>query len=119
MPVLLYHHIVEGDNAEYSDSIISAGLFEKHLAALKEAGYQTVSLKQLEDYVYKGAELPDNPICITFDDGYYSNYEYAFPLLEKYDAEAVFVDEDKNVYVTSGLMDKFELMKDGYTVNEA
>ena len=43
----------------------------------------------------------------------------AKPLLEKYDAEAVFVDEDKNVYVTSGLMDKFELMKDGYTVNEA
>ena len=43
----------------------------------------------------------------------------ANPLLEKYDAEAVFVDEDKNVYVTSGLMDKFELMKDGYTVNEA
>jgi len=36
-----------------------------------------------------------------------------------YGAEAVFVDEDKNVYVTSGLMDKFELMKDGYTVNEA
>ncbi len=92
VPILLYHHIVEGDNAEYSDSIISAGLFEKHLAALKEAGYQTVSLKQLEDYVYKGAELPDNPICITFDDGYYSNYEYAFPLLEKYDMKAaVFV----------------------------
>ena len=43
----------------------------------------------------------------------------AKPLLEKYGAEAVFVDEDKNVYVTSGLMDKFELMKDGYTVNEA
>ena len=41
------------------------------------------------------------------------------PLLEKYGAEAVFVDEDKNIYVTSGLMDKFELMKDGYTVNEA
>ena len=38
-------------------------------------------------------------------------------LLEKYGAEAVFVDEDKNVYVTEGLMDKFELMKDGYTVN--
>ena len=43
----------------------------------------------------------------------------AKPLLEKYGAEAVFVDEDKNIYVTSGLMDKFELMKDGYTVNEA
>lgn len=43
----------------------------------------------------------------------------AKPLLEKYGAEAIFVDEDKNVYVTDGLMDKFELMKDGYTVKEA
>lgn len=45
--------------------------------------------------------------------------EEAKPLLEKYGAEAIFVDEDKNVYVTDGLMDKFELMKDGYTVKEA
>lgn len=40
-------------------------------------------------------------------------------LLEKYGAEAIFVDEDKNIYVTDGLMDKFELMKDSYTVKEA
>lgn len=68
-------------------------------------------------------------VTIVCDQGYLADglstacfvlgLDAAKPLLEKYDAEAVFVDEDKNVYVTSGLMDKFELMKGGYTVNEA
>ena len=67
-------------------------------------------------------------VTIVCDQGYLADglstacfvlgLDAAKPLLEKYDAEAVFVDEDKNVYVTSGLMDKFELMKDGYIVNE-
>ena len=67
-------------------------------------------------------------VTIVCDQGYLADglstacfvlgLDAAKPLLEKYDAEAVFVDEDKNVYVTSGLMDKFELMKDGYVVNE-
>ena len=68
-------------------------------------------------------------VTIVCDQGYLADglstacfvlgMDSAKPLLEKYGAQAVFVDEDKNVYVTSGLMDKFELMKDGYTVNEA
>lgn len=68
-------------------------------------------------------------VTIVCDQGYLADglstacfvlgMDEAKPLLEKYGAEAVFVDEDKNIYVTSGLMDKFELMKDGYTVNEA
>ena len=45
--------------------------------------------------------------------------EKAEDLLKKYNAEAIFVDEDKNVYVTSGLKDRFELMKDGYTEKDA
>ena len=67
-------------------------------------------------------------VTIVCDQGYLADglstacfvlgMDAAKPLLEKYDAEAVFVDEGKNVYVTSGLMDKFELMKDGYIVNE-
>ena len=44
--------------------------------------------------------------------------EDAQSLLEKYNAEAVFVDEDKNVYLTSGMKERFELMKNTYTVQE-
>jgi thiamine biosynthesis lipoprotein len=43
-------------------------------------------------------------------------YERAQALLKKYDAEAIFVDSDKNVLVTDGLKDRFELMADGYNV---
>ena len=39
-------------------------------------------------------------------------------LLEKYNADAVFVDEDKNIYLTSGMKERFELMKNTYTVKE-
>lgn len=45
--------------------------------------------------------------------------EDALALLEKYNAEAIFVDEDKNVYLTSGIKERFELMKNTYTVNDA
>ena len=41
----------------------------------------------------------------------------AMELLEKYDANAMFVDEDKNIYLTDGMKDRFELMKNTYTVN--
>lgn len=66
-------------------------------------------------------------VTIVCDQGYLADglstacfvlgMEKAGPLLEKYGAEAVFVDEDKNVYVTDGMMDQFELMKDGYEVS--
>lgn len=37
-------------------------------------------------------------------------------LLEKYQAEGIFVNEEKQVYVTEGLMENFELTADGYIV---
>lgn len=42
--------------------------------------------------------------------------EDAQPLLEKYHADAAFMDEDHNVYLTSGMKERFELMKNTYTV---
>lgn len=44
--------------------------------------------------------------------------EDAQPLLEKYHADAAFMDEDRNVYLTSGMKERFELMKNTYTVKK-
>ena len=45
--------------------------------------------------------------------------EDALPLLEKYDAEAAFVDEKHNIYLTDGMKSRFELMKNTYTIRTA
>ena len=62
--------------------------FEKQIKAITEAGYNGISMKQLVDYTEKGIELPEKPIVITFDDGYSSNYEIAYPILKKYNMKA-------------------------------
>ncbi len=86
LPIVTYHHITE--NASQSTEVTPEA-FERQMLALKNAGYNTVTLEQVEDYVRKGIELPENPVMITFDDGYRSNYEYAYPILKKYGMNAV------------------------------
>ncbi len=39
-------------------------------------------------------------------------------LLEKYNAEAIFVDKNNNVYITDGIFDDCTLMNDSYTVKK-
>ncbi len=88
LPIIMYHHISKSD-ARLNDFTISPSQFEKDIIYLKEQGYQTISAKQLLDYVYDNKPLPEKPIMITFDDGHESFYEYIYPLLKQYDLKAV------------------------------
>ncbi len=85
VPILMYHHI---DEDVKSNMVVSPQMFENQIKALLDAGYHAVSPTDLINYVYHGADLPSKPICITFDDGYYSNYEKALPILQKYNVNA-------------------------------
>jgi len=42
------------------------------------------------DYLKYGRPLPDNPVLITFDDGYRDNYTNAYLILKKYGYTATF-----------------------------
>lgn len=46
-------------------------------------------MSDLIAYVQQGTPLPEKPVMITFDDGYYNNYLNAYPLLQKYQMKAV------------------------------
>lgn len=85
IPILMYHHITEDANSSVT---ITTKLFREHMEAIKNAGYTTVFFEDLIDYVEKGKELPEKTLCITFDDGYYSNYEIAYPILKELDMKA-------------------------------
>lgn len=88
LPVIMYHHILK-DGARRGDYVISPAQFENDLKYIKEHGYQTITCSQLIDFFEGGAPLPEKPILITFDDGYETVHEYAFPLLKKYGMRAV------------------------------
>ncbi len=87
VPVLLYHHIA--DKAE-NNMTVSAETFSRHIKTLSDNGYVSLSLSDIINYIEKGIDLPEKCVLITFDDGYESNYKYAFPVLLKYNYKAVF-----------------------------
>jgi len=92
VPILMYHHIVMLHKKQPSDygnsSVMNNVEFERQMKFLKEAGYNTITIRELYEHLYEERELPLNPIVITFDDGYYSNYRVAYPILKKYDYTA-------------------------------
>ncbi len=52
------------------------------MEALVQAGYESVSLSAVCRWLNGEDELPARPVVITFDDGYASVYEEAWPLLQ-------------------------------------
>lgn len=80
LPVLLYHHFDESVSA---DTVVSPKRFREQMTALKTAGYTTVTLGQVLDYVDHGVPLPEKAVLITMDDGYTSNLTIAAPILEE------------------------------------
>ena len=79
-PILLYHHI---DTTGEGESTIAEDVFLSHLDALQSAGYQTITLSQMIAYVEHWEPLPQKPVLITFDDGYLSCYDLAWPALRE------------------------------------
>ncbi|MFV8817728.1 polysaccharide deacetylase family protein [Haliea sp. E17] len=76
--VLQYHHISDDTPASTSTS---PARFAMHLDYLQDAQFNIVPLQELVDALRAGQPLPDRTAAITFDDGYISIYDTAWPLL--------------------------------------
>lgn len=88
VPILMYHSILK-DSARQGDYVISPAVLAADLDALRADGWTTITVSDLLAYVYDGTALPEKPVMITFDDGYYNNYLYAYPLLQQRGMRAV------------------------------
>ena len=89
IPILLYHDI--RDNYEGNNPIVlDTNNFKEGLLYLKALNYNPISFYDYLDYKETGKELPENPIILTFDDGYHSNYDIAYPILKALDMKASF-----------------------------
>lgn len=88
VPIVMYHGLLP-DKAKQGTYVIGPSLFESDLQYIQQAGYTPVFIADLLAYTEQGVPLPEKPIVLTFDDGYYNNYAYAYPLLQKYGMKAV------------------------------
>ena len=101
IPVLMYHHFAERDMGIGNGVVTSAKELEDHLKYFRSEGWRIISLEELDRVLERaesrklakkdpsmGLGLDIKYLCITMDDGYYSNYEFGYPLFEKYRASA-------------------------------
>lgn len=94
---LNYHRVISDE--EYSknnrpddDLIVSKSVFEKQIKYLKQ-NFNVISINDIN----KNFNLKKK-IVITFDDGYFDNFENAFPILQKYNCPAI-------IYIVTSFLD--------------
>lgn len=103
LPIIMYHAILK-DKSKTGRYVITPEKLENDFLYLKKKGYESIFISDLINFVYKDKPLPEKPVIITFDDGYFNNLTYALPLLEKYNLKAV-------ISVIGSLADKASEMK--------
>lgn len=88
LPIILYHSVLEIPH-EGNIYQISVDEMESDLQYITEQGYNTIHVTDLINYIHYDGLIPENPILLTFDDGYRDNYTNLLPLLEKYQCKVV------------------------------
>lgn len=104
LPIFMYHHIVE-DGGETGTDAITVSQLREELTALKNLGFTAVTTQEVVEFAQGEGSLPKKPVCITFDDGYLSNYELAYPILKELDMKAT-------IFVIGATMGSKEHYKD-------
>ncbi|MBN1510383.1 MAG: polysaccharide deacetylase family protein [Phycisphaerae bacterium] len=80
VPILLYHDVLPVAKYLYATSVDN---FRAHMDLLVRGGYHCVTLDQVADWMAGKANLPERPICITFDGPYSGHHEHAFKILQE------------------------------------
>lgn len=91
LPVLVYHHIgtpLQKMTSAEKSFFIEPEWFEKHLQYLAQHNFKTVRFSDIADYFSRGTPIPERAVIISFDDGWKSAVEWAYPLLQKYNMTA-------------------------------
>lgn len=100
IPILLYHYVEYITNPEDTSRVsltIFPNVFEMQILALKEAGYVFITPKDIPKAL---RDVSDQKyVILSFDDGYRTFYDYAYPILKKNNVPAV-------NYVVSGLLNQ-------------
>ncbi len=102
--ILLYHSI-----HPFYPLSIHPDNFERQMKYLVDNKFRVISLDSLQEVL--DSEMRGNFVILSFDDGYDDNFEYAFPILKKFNLPAIiflasrFINKDKpyNIHLEARL----------------
>src|SRR6266581_3350608 len=80
--IYCYHRLV--DKVRYPGTEITPAVFEAQMKELKDRGITVISLQDLLAWKRGKKNIPPRCAVITFDDGYKSQYEVAWPIMKKF-----------------------------------
>lgn len=92
VPILMYHQIQANPlptNPLWSSLFVSPNQLDDQLKYLISQNYHVVTLDDVQNALDGKEILPQNPIVLTFDDGYQNFYDNGYPLLRKYNARGI------------------------------
>lgn len=93
IPVLVYHSVHplrEGETQEQIQYNVPPEIFEEQLRYLRDNGYVTITMGELEEYLQFGTTTEKKLVALTFDDGWQDQYVRVYPLLKQYGQVATF-----------------------------
>lgn len=80
VPVLVYHNL--GKDAR-GRLVLGVDTFAEQMKYLKTNGYRVVSVAEFVEWLHLRRQLPKKTVVLTFDDGYRSFRDYAYPVLKE------------------------------------
>jgi peptidoglycan/xylan/chitin deacetylase (PgdA/CDA1 family) len=107
VPILAYHQLraaPDGHRSPASASLwVPAARFRAQIEGLAQRGFRGVTLSQAWAAWHGGRPLPAQPVIVSFDDGYASQYRYGEPVLTQLGWPGVLDLDVSRVDVPGGL----------------
>jgi peptidoglycan/xylan/chitin deacetylase (PgdA/CDA1 family) len=86
--ILMLHHVRPARSGGFQPNRlleVTPKFFERVVKRLRKSKVDIISLDEMHRRLV-AREFPRRFVCITFDDGYKDNHEFAYPILKKYEA---------------------------------
>ena len=80
--IFCYHRLV--DKIRFPGTEITPAAFEAQMKALKDRGITVIPMQDLLAWKRGEKNIPPRCAVVSFDDGWKSQYEVAFPIMKKY-----------------------------------
>ena len=80
VPILVYHNLAPQAKGRM---VLATSAFQQQMRYLKAEGYRVISLRDFVEAMNHRRQLPGRSVVLTFDDGYRSFREHAYPVLKE------------------------------------